>query len=249
MKATRKQMIFLGGFMLLVVGFFGTYVYRALAPKGGAARAAEALRPARAERDSGEAKAEEKEGTVSAGEGFSFLASPAAATEYAVIAERKLFEPLIKPQPQPKSPPPSTPPEKIEPAKPVPLPQEETPPAPPSSPNPKVTVTGFLRLPTGGRVIVENLETKETQIVAPGEEAFGYTVAHLDPGRRMALLMRGEERFPVRWGEGKQEVKVAAKPREKEKEEGRGGEQRREEGEERRPGGPPPPPRPASSFQ
>jgi hypothetical protein len=120
---------------------------------------------------------------------------------YAVIARRNLFRPLIapkvrqeplKPLPMPLSPPPMSPP----PSPPTPPPAETH-----NVAEVRIAVVGAVQVGSEWYALVEDLTTGEARFVREGESAFGYNVKAV--GADNAVLERDGQTLTVTMGENK----------------------------------------------
>ncbi|MCC7491958.1 MAG: hypothetical protein IT204_06405 [Fimbriimonadaceae bacterium] len=226
MEITKRDLAILGGFSaLLTLGVYTVFV-KANAPAAGSG---ESTRPRAVVRS------REAERTASATAGAEperaqrSNLSPAVSgatvpTEYRVISQRRLFEPLIRVQskapaqqvgqlpPVPRVTAPAQTPAKPASSKP---PATARPPesnrggssTPATLPAPPLAVTGLMAWGDGYRVVVENTELKYTRVAKVGDEVWGYRITEVSEDTREVKVDRpslpGGQTATLKLGEGK----------------------------------------------
>jgi hypothetical protein len=195
-RVNKRSQLILGIFVPVLLVGTAAYIYHVIA--GSPVKAAE--KPA--------ARAKTTRARSTTGK----PAAKAKPSDYTVIAQRNLFQPLIAPP-------------KVTTSSPPPKPQPTSPPvnipnvfAPPPMPEAslaahspamdKIAVVGSVRVGDELYVLVEDLAKGETRYVKAGDSAFGYTVkaASIDD----ATLERDGQTYKVAMGEGKVGAPVRA---------------------------------------
>ncbi|HIE50673.1 MAG TPA: hypothetical protein EYP85_02850 [Armatimonadetes bacterium] len=231
MKTTRKQLIFLTVFVLVLLVGSGGYIYYALNPSPSATSSAIwSVSPPNLLVGTLSEPEEREEPKWPA----PHLPTAEERAQYAIIAQRNVFEPLLYRPPRvsggskARFTPPRIPP--VPPVETTPQAPERptTPSATSASPTPppksKVTVTGLLRFRGQWHVLLENLDTHETGLATVGEVRFGYLVRGIRFAQGEVVLERSGELLRLSLGALKEEQPlVARRPREEGKEPAKSG--------------------------